>query len=151
MPLVVLGIVNTWKGIAAVDEEEVFRIKGCNWQLAHQRSRRDMEVLPETNSFRPRMGDHEIAEPGIGSQITPYLGNLLSCLQDGHACGDNPLVPGSQSNGFDGVARTKLHYPLLKLDDSSRWNDEVRRTFYEPEDLRIGLNPAGFAQDACIE
>lgn len=151
MPRVVLGIVNAWKGVAAIDQQEVFDIKGCNRHLTHQRRCRDMEVLSEANSFGSRMRYHEIAEPGIGSQIPPHLGNILSCLQDGHASGDKALVPGGQSNCFDGVARTKLHYPLLKLDDSSRWNDEVWRTFYEPHDLRMGLNPAGFAQDACIE
>ncbi|KPH04683.1 hypothetical protein AOG23_31755 [Rhizobium acidisoli] len=146
-----MGIVNARKGVAAIDQQEVFDIEGCNRQLTHQSRCRDMEVLSEANSFGSRMRYHEIAEPGIGSQIPPHLGNILSCLQDGHATCDNPLVPGCQSNGSDRVARTKLHYPLLKLDDCSRWDDEVRRTFYEPEYLRIGLNPAGFAQNACIE
>ncbi|PPJ45409.1 hypothetical protein C0075_06515 [Rhizobium sp. KAs_5_22] len=151
MPRVVLGIINARKGVATIDQQEVFDIEGCNRQLTHQSRCRDMEVLPETNSFRPRMRYHEIAEPGIGSQISPYLGNILSCLQDGHASGDKPLVPGGQSNGFDGVTRTKLHDPLLKLDDSSRWDNEVRRIFYELQDVRIWLYLAGFAQDACIE
>lgn len=151
MPYVVLRIVNSWKGVAAIDQEEVFDIKGCNRQLAYQSSCRDVEVLPETNSFRPRMRYHQIAESRIGSQIPPHLGDLLSCLQDGHASGDKSLVPGGQSHGFNGVTRTKLHNPLLELDDSGCWDGEVRRTFYEPKYLRIGLNPAGFAQNARIE
>jgi hypothetical protein len=151
VPCVILGIVNAWKGVAAINQQEVFDIKGCNRQLTHQRRCRDMEVLSEADSFGPRMGYDEIAEAGIGSQIPPHLGNILSCLQDGHAGGDKPLVPSGQSDGFDGVTRTKLHDPLLKLDDSSCWDGKVRRTFYEPKYLPIGLNPAGFAQNARIE
>lgn len=151
MPRVVLGIVNAWKGVAAINQQEVFDIKGCNRQLTHQRRCRDMEVLSEAYSFRSWMRYDEIAESGIGSQIPPNLGNILSSLQDGHAGGDKPLIPGGQSNGFDGVTRTKLHDPLLKLDDSSCWDNEVRRTFYKPEDVRVRLNPAGFAQNARIK
>jgi len=151
MPCVVLGIVNAWKGVAAIDQQEVFYIECCNRQLTHQGRCRDMEVLSEANSFGSWMRYHEIAEPGIGSQIPPHLGNLLSGLQDGHAGGDKPLVPGGQSNGFDGVTRTKLHDPLLKFDDSRRWDGEVWCIFYKPEDVWIGLNPAGFAQNARIE
>ena len=151
MPCVILGIVNAWKGVAAIDQQEVFDIKGCNRQLTHESRCRDMEVLSEADSFGSRMRYHEIAEPGIGRQIPPHLGNFLSCLQDWHAGGDKPLIPTGQSDGFDGVTRTKLHDPLLKLDDSSSWDSEVRRTFYEPKYLRIGPNPAGFAQDTCIQ
>lgn len=151
MPRVILGIVNARKGVVAIDQQEVFDIKGCNRQLTHQRRCGDMEVLSEANSFRPRMRYHEIAELGIGGQIPPHLRNILSSLQDGHAGGDKPLIPTGQSNGFDGVTRTKLHDPLLKLDDSSSWDSKIRRVFYEPKYLRIGLNSAGFAQDACIQ
>ncbi len=151
MPRIVLGIVNAWKGVVAINQQEVFDIKGCNRQLAHQRRCRDMEVLSEANSFGSRMRYDEIAELGIGSQIPPHLGNILSCLQDRHAGGDKSLVPSGQSNGFDGVTRTKLHDPLLKLDDSSCWDNEVRRIFYKPEDVRVRSNPAGFAQNARIE